>query len=290
MKLIGITSSRTENRTFLNNAYMAALLRPGIVPVALPIISVPSRETITQDEYEDQHADVIAEYVARLDGIVLSGGADWNPVTFDDVNWGSVSCDGERDMMELALIHAFIEAGKPILGVCRGYQGVNLALGLSHFQQDLGMTGELHASSERDLKDRQEPVHTVGVYGDYRQYLRDKTGRADLSTLRTMSHHHQGFTLSPSGKPPEMVVNTGGKKVRHAMSAEQMTEWLPAAITAYEEAHDISIISSTQMVIEGVEKAAIKYVGHAHHPEESGPAGLAIGYWIDKYVNAQPEA
>lgn len=273
MKLIGITSSAIEARISVNATYHNALARPGVLPVALPIFPITNRETITLDEYCAQHADLFAAYADQLDALCCSGGPDINPVLFGESNWGASGCNGERDMMEIGLIRAFVAAEKPILGICKGMQLINLALGLKHFQQDLEMTKELHQAAARELKDRQEPVHSVYVFGAYRDYLREKTGRDDLSSLVVCSHHHQGFTVERDGKIPKGV-----------KTHDQYVHWYTHAIAAYEQANDIRVLAATAMVIEGVERPSIKYVGHQHHPECSGPNGLAIGYWLDRYV------
>jgi gamma-glutamyl-gamma-aminobutyrate hydrolase PuuD len=275
MKLIALTSSTTENRLFLNRAYHDAFIRDGCLPVALPQFAIPNREVLTVDEYRDLHAPALAEYAARMDALCVTGGPDVNSVVvMEEANWAASNCDSERDMMEIGLIRAFMAAGKPILGICKGFQLTNLVLGLDHFQQDLGMTKELHQAAEREFKDRQEPVHSAWVFGAYREYLRGKTGRANLSSVNLSSHHHQGFTLSQDGKIPAKVKTT-----------EQYQAWYGRCLQEYQQRHDIAILAATSMVIESVEKESVKYVGHQAHPETNGPTSLAIGYWIERYLN-----
>ncbi|MCX2182467.1 gamma-glutamyl-gamma-aminobutyrate hydrolase family protein [Streptomyces sp. SKN60] len=71
-----------------------------------------------------------AEAVARLDGLVVAGGADVEPVRYGaepDARTGPPARD--RDSWELALIDAALAAGTPLLGICRGMQLLNVALG-----------------------------------------------------------------------------------------------------------------------------------------------------------------
>lgn len=77
----------------------------------------------------------LRDYAKHLDGLVLQGGADVSPQTYAEAatrpEW---SGDRTRDMYELELLHEFIEAGKPILGICRGCQLINVAFGGTLYQ------------------------------------------------------------------------------------------------------------------------------------------------------------
>jgi putative glutamine amidotransferase len=77
----------------------------------------------------------VPELVNTLDALVLQGGADICPRAYGEEpacpEW---SGDPRRDGYELALVQAFLEARKPILGICRGMQLLNVALGGSLYQ------------------------------------------------------------------------------------------------------------------------------------------------------------
>ena len=67
--------------------------------------------------------------VLTYDGLLLSGGDDVNPACYDEENTASEGIDPKRDAAELALVGAFLRAGKPIFGICRGQQLLNVAFG-----------------------------------------------------------------------------------------------------------------------------------------------------------------
>jgi len=86
-----------------------------------------------------RHSNIrLRDYAKHLDGLVLQGGADVSPKSYSEAatkpEWGG---DQARDMYELELLHEFIEAGKPVLGICRGCQLINVAFGGSLYQ-DIG--------------------------------------------------------------------------------------------------------------------------------------------------------
>ncbi|MFJ7494869.1 gamma-glutamyl-gamma-aminobutyrate hydrolase family protein [Streptomyces sp. NPDC097727] len=85
--------------------------------------------------------------VARLDGLVVAGGADVDPGLYGaerDFRTGPPA--QERDAWELALIGAALESGTPLLGICRGMQLLNVALGGTLTQHLDGHTGPLGAT------------------------------------------------------------------------------------------------------------------------------------------------
>lgn len=110
--------------------------------------------------------------VAHLDGLVIAGGEDVDPRRYGQTPAAQVTAvDPLRDQVELDLIAAAIAADVPILGICRGHQILNVALGGTLTQHlELG-TGESHGSYAYP---RDHRVHSVeltdgsvlrGVYG-----------------------------------------------------------------------------------------------------------------------------
>jgi gamma-glutamyl-gamma-aminobutyrate hydrolase PuuD len=77
----------------------------------------------------------LSDYARHLDGLVLQGGADVSPSSYGEeplqAEWGG---DRLRDEYEIELVHEFVEAGKPVLGVCRGAQLINVAFGGTLYQ------------------------------------------------------------------------------------------------------------------------------------------------------------
>ncbi|MCF0123169.1 MAG: gamma-glutamyl-gamma-aminobutyrate hydrolase family protein [Ruminiclostridium sp.] len=70
----------------------------------------------------------------EFDGLILAGGGDVDPAEFLEANHGSREIDGPRDRVEFDLVNRCICENKPILGICRGHQVVNIALGGNIYQ------------------------------------------------------------------------------------------------------------------------------------------------------------
>jgi putative glutamine amidotransferase len=102
----------------------------------------------------------LRDYAKHLDGLVLQGGADVSPQSYAEAatrpEWNG---DRVRDMYELELLHEFIEAGKPVLGICRGCQLINVAFGGSLYQDiatdvpaAIAHVNDLYDSNYHELK------------------------------------------------------------------------------------------------------------------------------------------
>lgn len=120
------------------------------------------------------------DMVSRLDGLVMTGGADPDPSLYGaDPHPHLGEIEPERDRWELALIHAALDRGLPMLCVCRGAQMLNIALGGSLVQhlEHGGHAGWHEPRTDRCHLVRVAPgSHVAELYGD---------------TLQTNSLHHQ---------------------------------------------------------------------------------------------------
>ena len=92
-----------------------------------------------------------------FDGLILAGGGDPDPALFGQRPGGSNLPDPRRDRAELALLDAYAGAGKPVLGICRGMQLLNIWAG-GTLIQDLGGRNPAHRWAGAD---RVHPVETA---------------------------------------------------------------------------------------------------------------------------------
>ena len=123
-----------------------------------------------------------------FDGLILGGGADLDPALYGQENTASTGVDPARDAREFALTKAYMKAGKPILGLCRGHQVINTALG-GTLVQDLGRKLNLFHAQDEHGNDRMHPIRCI--YGSWVHKF-----YGDLSQVN--SAHHQ--VVSQPGK------------------------------------------------------------------------------------------
>lgn len=126
------------------------------------------------------------DYARELDGLVLQGGSDLSPTSYGEIpmkrEW---SGDKIRDDYEIELTRAFMKNNKPVLGICRGVQLINVAMGGSLFQ-DIATQhpGEQH---HRDGELYDQAFHEVElVPNSGLAKLYPGTTRAKINTV-----HHQ---------------------------------------------------------------------------------------------------
>lgn len=149
------------------------------------------------------------------DGLIICGGSDMHPSYFGEPINGSVKIDIERDKVEFALLEAYVKAGKPVLGICRGMQIINVFFGGGMYQH-IPNAAE-HTSPDCDL------VHTVTAVEGSR--LASLYG----TSFAVNSHHHQA--VSTIGKGLAVVARTDDGTVVEAVEHTSLpilgVQWHP---------------------------------------------------------------
>lgn len=150
--------------------YIRAVERAGGIPVLIPV-------------YE--RVEEIAILISRLDGMIFTGGNDIEPKYYgEEFSKFIGEISPRRDGHEMRLISHIIERTEiPILGICRGHQLINIALGGSLYQdmKSAGMEDHFYLRSPMD-----HPIHHVEV--DERSRLGRISGKGKLGVN---SYHHQ---------------------------------------------------------------------------------------------------
>lgn len=148
------------------------------------------------------------EVAGRLDGILLTG----TPSNLDPKRYGVIIDDAPgpfdpaRDEMTAHLIDAMIEEGKPVFGICRGFQELNVAFG-GTLRRDMGDSPELlphHAPSHKTFAEYFEHIHPVNLVEGGVLERAYKTDALDV-----VSVHYQGVEKLGSGLNVEATAPDG---------------------------------------------------------------------------------
>nr|WP_122012576.1 gamma-glutamyl-gamma-aminobutyrate hydrolase family protein [Maliibacterium massiliense] len=128
---IGVTCALAAAGPFLPDTYRRALAAAGI-----------AYDVLACDGALDARA-----LAKRLDALLLTGGGDVAPSRFGEADAGSTDVDTRRDRDELALVEAFMQRKKPVFGICRGVQVLNIALGGDIYQDLAAQRGIAHPNA-----------------------------------------------------------------------------------------------------------------------------------------------
>jgi putative glutamine amidotransferase len=170
------------HKLYLNEEYVHAIIQSGGTPLILPSIS---------------ELDTIHAYVNMMDGLLLTGGNDVNPLLYGEEPSEKLNDTlPERDHFEISLIKATLEQKKPILGICRGLQILNVVLGGTLYQ-DISSEAPGHLIQHRQSSREHIGTHTVEIQRNSK--LHEIFG---TDSLITNSFHHQAIKkLAPCLDP-----------------------------------------------------------------------------------------
>jgi putative glutamine amidotransferase len=197
----------------INQSYVRALTAAGCAPVLIPLLD------------DDERLRAIYE---RLDGIVFPGGADVAPQEYGEEPISNLNVvEAPRDRTELTLARWAVADDLPTLGICRGQQVLNVALG-GTLWQDLrhqGVTKVDH--SDADGRARSAFIHRVRLDPDSRlAQLIDETD------IEVNSLHHQAVKTVA---PPLKITGTSEDGVIESLESDDRrfliaVQWHPEEI------------------------------------------------------------
>lgn len=176
--VIGLTTYRQQTKSgvwdipasFLPAGYVEAVTRAGGIAVLLAPQPVDD--------------DIAQQVIARLDGLVLTGGRDIDPAAYGQQPHPATEEPGpQRDAWEFALLRCALRRGVPVLGICRGPQLINVALGGTLHQHLPDVVGH----TDHRVADATFASHTAEIVAGTR------LGRLLGETVQARCYHHQGI-------------------------------------------------------------------------------------------------
>ena len=176
----------TKTLHYLEQSVAHWVLSGPALPVMIPALSTDKAELRTELR--------LIDYAAALDGLVLQGGSDVAPEFYGQeplrAEWAG---DPVRDRYEIELVEAFVQAGKPVFGICRGMQLINVMNGGSLYQDVLT---QLPGALEHQRPELYEHhYHTIALEPEG-QLARLYPG---VSRAVTNSIHHQAVRVLAPG-------------------------------------------------------------------------------------------
>ena len=195
--IIGITAGQTKStdqtpQLSLSEKYIQAVWQAGGAPVVLPAILVEGDLAVVLD---------------RLDGLLLTGGGDIDPAIFGGQPHPIIyGIDHERDLFEIELVRLAARSGKPFLGICRGIQVINVALGGSLYTD---IAAQMPNAERHDFYPnfpRDKIAHPIRIEKGSLLQRMTHTDELGVNSL-----HHQGLeriapALHPTAHAPDGLV------------------------------------------------------------------------------------
>lgn len=223
--VIGLTGNFADGDARLCEQYYMSVVRAGGTPVIIPPVA---------------DKDVIINTLDKIDGLVLTGGGDINPLwAGEEPSPRLHGINRTRDKAELLTVRLAYNRQIPMLGICRGIQTLVTALD-GEVDQDIAESfaaahgaGRAAAAAGHSLikhsqdADRSEPTHTVRISRESVLYSLYKT-----ETLAVNSIHHQavrasGRRFSVSAKAPDGVIEAiESSEFKPFIGVQWHPEWL----------------------------------------------------------------
>jgi putative glutamine amidotransferase len=175
---IAVTSDYKQGGYFTRREYSAAILAAGGLPVTLPYTNDP---------------DFILGFLNLVDGLLLTGGSDINPMLFGEEPISSLGeVIPERDDFEMSLTQIALKQNLPILAICRGNLMLNIAAGGTVHQDIYAENGA--TVQHKQMAPRDHASHSIKI--------KEKTRLHQIfcsDTLRVNSFHHQAVKKPAPG-------------------------------------------------------------------------------------------
>jgi len=169
--------------------YIAAVSESGAIPVLIPPL---------------ENSAKLEQILSGIDGIIITGGDDISPELYGEQNTGlSFNTSLVRDDAEKYMLKKVIESGYPILGICRGFQLINIYFG-GKLYQDLETQFRIGINHRNQLVNSEELHHEVRIEDGTMLFEIIRSERFMVN-----SRHHQGVREPGKGLIPAAFASDG---------------------------------------------------------------------------------
>lgn len=214
---IGLSANLREGLSCIANTYVNAVLKAGGTPVVIPVTTDP---------------EVLSTALAHLDGLILTGGGDINPLYCNEqpipqVGEGSTF----RDQYDLTLLHLAANRQIPIFGICRGHQLINLAYGGTLYQDIYSQRSEPTFKHSQSLP-REEVSHLANIEEG------SELAKLFGTKVAVNSFHHQAIReVAPGFRATAFSPDGIVEAIESTVPFRQIlgVQWHPEAMAAADE-------------------------------------------------------
>ena len=212
-KVIGITVSRHEINShtaqFTHEEYIRSIEEAGGIAIMLPITD---------------HEKVL-DQVELIDGLLMSGGIDVDPSFYNEEKMPKQGkSDKDKDRYEIELIHECVKKQIPILGICRGMQIINVALGGSMYQDNVYKDSSVKNHTQKESRDTL--THLIQI--DNESYLYPLFGKeTQVNSFHHQSVHKLGKGLKAIAFSPDGLI----EGIQHEKEAIFGVQFHPECMT-----------------------------------------------------------
>lgn len=212
---IGISANRRDGQTCLADAYIQAVIQAGGAPVVIPATT---------------NLEVLTSILNNLDGILMSGGCDINPLFLNEEPIPQLQdVDTLRDQYDLCLIRLAANRQIPIMGICRGHQIMNVAFGGS-LLQDIFAQSDHPVLKHSQKMARDEASHSVKLENG--------------ETIYVNSMHHQAVKVVAPEFIETAVAKDGiNEGMRHTEKDIFSVQWHPEALAGKEDENAMKLFA-----------------------------------------------
>lgn len=234
--VIGITANYGEATSRIAEGYYKSVVAAGGMPVIIPPVA---------------DKDVIINTLDHIDGLLLSGGADYNPLYCGEEpspHLGGIC--SQRDLPELLITRLAYNRQIPMLGICRGIQTLAMALD-GKVAQDIGLTRGEAPLKHSQSADRIEPTHTVIIDRDSTLYTLYNSERIAVNSFHHQAVSDPGRRFRATAVAPDGVIEAmESSEFKSIMGVQWHPEclgddgqplfrWLVRQAAAFREACDV---------------------------------------------------
>jgi putative glutamine amidotransferase len=250
---IGIVASSSKTQYFINQAYVQYVAEAGLIPIV-----------ITPEMPTEMVLDMI-------EGLVLPGGIDLDPIYYGEDNSSSFGVDPEKDAFERNLFHLSRERGIPVFGICRGFQLIarEYMLHDNKMNEFLFFCNHISEHNQVDNQQLSRNIHQHFVNFVPRILYGGKDGHTTTSHMPVNSMHHQ------------CLIADFKKKNVLGVRAFRMAAWTQRGLKQVKNKENTEVVCESFRILEwGSPILAVQW-----HPEELQDINLLRSFFVKDNVD-----